>query len=1240
MTDYSVDSYFREEDRREAERAEQTDFLRRAEQARLASSGVNAEGEEEDGGWLDFDDVALAIPRGAEGFVRSIGSLVGIESGDDRVFGKSDTFGGALLENIAQFAIGFVPGGFAANALSKLGAVKAASAAMSATKSGKFLMGVNKGATAGAVSDFLSFDGHEENFSALIQSQPALANPLTEFLATDGDDSQVVARIKNVLEGMGLGAAVGSLIESMRGLKAVRKAKADGMEPGGIRDAMKDAVDPGRARDGMADLMNTRARAKDLDEVEPGPVSRDNPGPAAGEEFHSETPQGKDEILEEIGGARLTDDEAEAATDEFMDAYGYSKAARPLPEANPRKLDPEQLVEFELHPDGKNLADRVETKGGAHVYRAVEDLNGGTLKEIGPISEEIHAEAVRMTSELLGLSPEEALQLVSAKARGAADDIRAQTVVSVSINQYMGAMLEGAAQLLDLAIKGDVEAKAKFLKLQQHGFNDALRNMNAVGSEGGRLLRAQQIAFENDGPMAELTAKMLGDSADTEVLMEQMAVAFSEGGLESAAAAEALRKLSFGRKSSKVLYEVFINSILSGPRTISIQGLSGAALAVYLPLEQMLGGALRGDRTAINSAYGELISLTSGFQEAARAAKKTWQTGVSQIDPGRSMRDDPLAGGTTLRRELAGDQSEKLLGSMFHVAGKVVGFPSRLIGTADEFVKQMTARARLRGQFLAEGLEKGMDHAGAAAYADDTLKTVLVDGQLKTETAARKIAIAEGKAQGLTDPAALANYVDANYTKHFDPSRSANMEDALARAQEATLQTPLPDGGFGQKGQAWLDSMTVYDLPLGRFIVPFYRMPLNVAKFVGQRIPIADVLEYGLASKKLRAKAPEEIRSRFLKEMLSDDPTVQANAYGRVAAGIGMMGTASMLAANGLITGRGPQDPDERKALMDAGWMPYSFRTPSGFVQYLRMDPFATFFGLVADTYDVARLADSSEDTDLQEVGTSIMVSLANNFVERSFMQGIGQVIDALSDPQKNMGALVEQYASAVVPNTFGQAMQAFGDDAMVESHGVLERIVSRTPGLGDAIDVQAGVRRNLLGEPLKRTGQAGDDAIGSWVGFIQPIAYREVSSDLIRQELASLRHGFRPPREVQNGVDLREIRNDAGQTAYDRWGELHGKVKVKGKSLRQELTGLMQSNRYKRMSSVAEVGQSERVEAITMIVTRYRQKALREMLEEFPEAASLLAEARQRKAERRAGLRALSDTDTDTIGRLSGPIQ
>lgn len=118
---------------------------------------------------------------------------------------------GGLVRGVAQFLTGFAVGA------KGLGGLTGGTAAATA----------GRAAAASAFSDFAAFDGHEARLSDLIQSVPALQNPVTEYLQSDESDGELEGRLKNVAEGALSDVVIGGLVAGLRGIRAARRAKAD-----------------------------------------------------------------------------------------------------------------------------------------------------------------------------------------------------------------------------------------------------------------------------------------------------------------------------------------------------------------------------------------------------------------------------------------------------------------------------------------------------------------------------------------------------------------------------------------------------------------------------------------------------------------------------------------------------------------------------------------------------------------------------------------------------------------------------------------------------------------------------------------------------------------------------------------------------------------------------------------------------------------------------------------------------
>jgi hypothetical protein len=118
------------------------------------------------------------------------------------------TPGGKVLSGIAQFATGYLTG-------SKL--LGGAGMAPGATKA----------ALSGAFSDLVAFDPADPVISNLINNYfpNTLKNPLTEFLATDPEDSKALNRFKRVVDGLIPGVAADVVMNLAKGWRANRAIK-------------------------------------------------------------------------------------------------------------------------------------------------------------------------------------------------------------------------------------------------------------------------------------------------------------------------------------------------------------------------------------------------------------------------------------------------------------------------------------------------------------------------------------------------------------------------------------------------------------------------------------------------------------------------------------------------------------------------------------------------------------------------------------------------------------------------------------------------------------------------------------------------------------------------------------------------------------------------------------------------------------------------------------------------------
>jgi hypothetical protein len=109
----------------------------------------------------------------------------------DRSFDAPETMTGNIVQGIGQFVLPFA-------AFNK--AIKVGQGAVGAAK-------LARAAGIGAAVDFTAFDPNEERLSNFLNTFPSLKTPVSEYLAANPKDTKAEGRLKNAIEGLGLGVA-------------------------------------------------------------------------------------------------------------------------------------------------------------------------------------------------------------------------------------------------------------------------------------------------------------------------------------------------------------------------------------------------------------------------------------------------------------------------------------------------------------------------------------------------------------------------------------------------------------------------------------------------------------------------------------------------------------------------------------------------------------------------------------------------------------------------------------------------------------------------------------------------------------------------------------------------------------------------------------------------------------------------------------------------------------------------
>lgn len=720
----------------------------------------------------------------------------------------------------------------------------------------------------------------------------------------------------------------------------------------------------------------------------------------------------------------------------------------------------------------------------------------------------------------------------------------------------------------------------------------------------GRNVRLIDDAMLNDPALVRDIVDTAGGRDAVMAMARVSQAAEARGGIAGAARATQGGRHGF----MPVLTEYWMNSILSGPITFATNVTSNVATMLYMPAEQALGASLTRNFPLARESMMRYGAMLHEVRDALHYAGITLRTGDNVLDVigGNAMTGQATQRGRAISADNFRVPENSRTGAFINFLGTVVNAPSSALQATDEFFKQMTYRSTVRARLTADAINEvaqgRLPRDQMGAWVEQRFQRMVDQGQMYTE---RKIrADANNAARREIDAGTFTEnsadhmaFVRDYIRREWNPQLGAVAQNARAIAREATFTTPINPQAPGLEGISGKIQNLVNQHPSMRILIPFVRTPTNIAFFFGQRLPFNGVM---YATPGLNRHS-----TRFSRDMASNDPVIRAAAAGRMAGGTILTVSAIGMAGSGLITGSGPKDPEERAYLMKAGWQPYSVKVGDTYISYRKLDPFATFFGMAADLYEAYLRGDEEDRGFIETTLYGLATAIGQNIANKTYLTGLVTASNAISDAPRNGSAYVNQLFASFIPSLSSQSNELFFEDtAMRDVQTLLDAVKARIPGLASEV----APRRDVLGEVMRKPDRVG------LVPPAWPFAFTQTKqSAVIENELAQLGAGFTPPRSMRNDVDMRQYVNRRGQSSYDRWQELTGKTRMGGRTLREAMEEMIQSPGYQQLDGTSAPGyESPRIGVLRTMISQYRDAALNQTLQEFPD---LMEAERNRRA-------------------------
>ena len=415
------------------------------------------------------------------------------------------------------------------------------------------------------------------------------------------------------------------------------------------------------------------------------------------------------------------------------------------------------------------------------------------------------------------------------------------------------------------------------------------------------------------------------------------------------------------------LQEMMSHSVLSGPKT-PFRALLGTGTATFLrPLSTALGASMRypftGDAATIRASLASINALNESIPEAFELfftkLNAYWKGDMSTIK-------------TRYAEFTKGDENWEVIRRWAEDSGRAT--------YGDRVTFAMTNMLRnLNNWNIFSYSTKLM------AATDDTFRFMLGRAKMR-EKAMRRVLDLQGSGIELPEitPQLMKAYQDDFYGEIFDANGNIKDEATLFASKEVTLTQDLT--GFA-KGLNDVFSST----PLARPFFLFARTGVNGLALTGKYTPGFNFLVKEFND--IAFANPNNLDSvaKYGITNLTELQNAQALQTGRLGIGAAVTFLAAQAWMNGKLTGNGPADRQKRQGWIDAGYMPRTIELAGVRVGYDPIEPFNLIMSTIADVGDASELmGEEWTERELQKISLVVAQAISS----KSYLAGIQSFVD------------------------------------------------------------------------------------------------------------------------------------------------------------------------------------------------------------------------------------------------------
>jgi len=676
------------------------------------------------------------------------------------------------------------------------------------------------------------------------------------------------------------------------------------------------------------------------------------------------------------------------------------------------------------------------------------------------------------------------------------------------------------------------------------------------------------------------------------------------------------------------------NNLLSSPDTHILNIASGLMQTQWKPLVMLVRAAYM---TPVNKKRAQVIANeaieTYVFQyvytlEGIRAAYKSFRAGRPILDSRSLKYDSNIRQGqldnylTAMVKLLTPSNGIGRAGRFVaNIPIKLITSPLRVLSAGDEFMKSMTFKARAAAQVNSRIARENpevftrLDNFTTARGAKDIQAyKELASRYMKEymdETGQARSTVQSNKASVKSDVLADQDKLEIN-----DPLFYAR---EATYTQPATSQAQKADGTFegaveGRVTGAVLDFTNKHRWTRAMGL-HFINTPSNLIRWNFQHLPI-----FGKYQFQMKQMLKKNSDGDFI------NPEAAAEANARITMGWALWVGAFTAAIYGKTTGGGSRDYRQNKEKENlTGWQPYAYKGKDGrYISMNRLDPFFTPFAIAADMVDaMGDFLEYNEDltpyqeSRMTELSMAVIASMTRNFTSKFYTKGMLETADLLlgdglmmtRDPERKSGMFFGRTLFKFLPLS---GMMRYNNRVFDEYNRELWTFTDQLKTYNPLDDPDAVMpERNMFGEKISRKngwlfGLGGQTGLWS-----SPFAMTNFKNTAVAKFFEDREVEYRRPSKIDKNskINLKNLRNSKGQTAYDRWMELKEEVKINYQGKKRGLKDIVEfmvmnkrSNLYKNLPAGVVEGKDFRQDALVNLVRQFENAAYDLMTQEFPQ--------------------------------------